>query len=214
MFLTILIRRVGIAHPTNLAPEDDSATIIIDGQEVAIEMSTTFYQFRSGLKTAAVPLSPVVPTLYVGLNYNIKLWSYGDTEVRADQPTVVLIHGWRGPFENNIFSDPSEANITKLADKLASSYQVLFLDWSSAAIEPISLMPYFSAGRIFPVAEWAKDQLAEITGEITLIGHSLGALVASEIGRLLPSDQEIIALDPAYPAKTYDLDNLQRFSIG
>ena len=44
------------------------------------------------------------------------------------------------------------------------------------------------------------------SNQLTLIGHSLGTYVASEIGRIGGQVRNLVALDPAYPAGNYDLD--------
>lgn len=142
---------------------------------------------------------------------NIKLYSYDGDTLQTDKETVVLIHGWRGFGTTDIFADPNDANITRLADELSPYYQVLFLDWSEAAIDPNSPIPYNAAGRIKPIAEWVAEQLEGINQKITLIGHSLGGLMSATIGDILnPSkDIDIITLDAAAPAQgflSYDLD--------
>ncbi|WP_204139998.1 alpha/beta fold hydrolase [Halomicronema sp. CCY15110] len=128
---------------------------------------------------------------------------------------VVLIHGWQSSHEtfNSLYATIG----SKYADK-----HVLGLDWSELADLPGDLFeftgfqarPDNTARAISYVAETITTQLQtlfDVTGgELTVIGHSLGSLVASEIGRLYGamSDplEQLVALDPAAFAKTYDLD--------
>lgn len=128
---------------------------------------------------------------------------------------VVLIHGWQSSYEtfNSLFTT------------LGSQYpdrQVVGLDWSALADLPgdafefggFQARPDNTARAISYVAETITTQLQtlfDVTGsELTVIGHSLGSLVASEIGRLYGevSDplEQLVALDPAAFAKDYDLD--------
>jgi pimeloyl-ACP methyl ester carboxylesterase len=127
---------------------------------------------------------------------------------------VVLIHGWQSSYEtfNSLF--------TTLGSKYPDKH-VVGLDWRQLADLPGDLefggfqaRPDNTARAISYVAETITTQLQtlfDVTGnELTVIGHSLGSLVASEIGRLYDemSDplEQLVALDPAAFAKDYDLD--------
>ena len=128
---------------------------------------------------------------------------------------VVLIHGWQSSYEtfNSLF--------TTLGSKYPDKH-VVGLDWRQLADLPgdafefggFQARPDNTARAISYVAETITTQLQtlfDVTGgELTVIGHSLGSLVASEIGRLYGevSDplEQLVALDPAAFAKTYDLD--------
>jgi pimeloyl-ACP methyl ester carboxylesterase len=151
---------------------------------------------------------------------NVNLWLY-DTGGRnttgyidPNRDTVVVIHGWQS-------SDDSR-EISRLAREAAESgQQVLALDWSSIAGsdeldssldlgfgEVSAFAPIETAQWITPVARWASatlDSLGIARNQLTLIGHSLGAYVASEIGRIGGDVANLVALDPAYPSH-YDLD--------
>ncbi len=135
------------------------------------------------------------------------------TELDGD--VVVLIHGWQSSYKT--FSSLYATIDDKYPDK-----HVVGLDWSELADLPGDLFeftgfqvrPDNTARAITSVAETITAQLQgllEVTGsELTVIGHSLGSLVAAEIGRLYGevSDplEQLVALDPAAFAKTYDLD--------
>ncbi|NJL10857.1 MAG: hypothetical protein HC908_13685 [Calothrix sp. SM1_7_51] len=125
--------------------------------------------------------------------------------IESNKNTIVVIHG-RG--------DSSEGRNIKLLSMTAASinesknYQILALDWQKPA-EDKDTPPYFAARNITPVAEWAKNTLTYLgidSQQITLIGHSLGSYVSDEIGRFFGKVQSLIALDPAYPADTYDIN--------
>lgn len=125
--------------------------------------------------------------------------------IEPNKETIVVIHG-RG--------DSSEGgNIKALSQTAANiyggkNYQVLALDWQKPA-EDKDTPPYFAARNITPVAEWAKNTLSYLgigSQQITLVGHSLGSYVSAEIGRLFGKVKSLIALDPAYPAGTYDVN--------
>jgi Ca2+-binding RTX toxin-like protein len=108
-----------------------------------------------------------------------------------------VIHGW------NDGSDPN-GNLPKLAEALAKvrpNDRVFFLNWQQAANNgfidkndtnnidsSLRVGNYFAAKWIRPVAEFVVKNLgidaAQASQSLNLIGHSLGSLVSSEIGRL------------------------------
>jgi hypothetical protein len=118
--------------------------------------------------------------------------------------TWLIIHGWLNNSESGNIKDPNDANIKKLAETVAQQRKgdrVLMLDWGEAAINKGengswikegqgSIGVYYAASWIRPVAEVAVEQLKSkygLTGEeaannLNIIGHSLGTLMAAEIG--------------------------------
>lgn len=146
-------------------------------------------------------------------SYNVNLWLY-DTNgrntksyINSDRDTVVVIHGW-----NN--NDQTEG-INKLAKEAAKSgQQVVALDWGSIAQAGLDLVvPTNTAGWITPVAQSVSTLLGQLkisSSRLTLIGHSLGTYVASEIGRIRGQVRSLVALDPANNTDDsqglYDLD--------
>ncbi|MEB3122949.1 MAG: alpha/beta fold hydrolase [Snowella sp.] len=153
-----------------------------------------------------------LPFSYPYENYEIKIYGYGESQIDLDlnKETVVLAHGWLGAF-GNPFDYPlenSDSGVAELADELSQYYQVLFLDWSTAAEDDLTLRPLGAAGKILPVANWVAGQLAPLNNNITFIGHSLGGLMAAAVGNILHSseDFDIITLDAAFQATEYDLD--------
>jgi hypothetical protein len=121
--------------------------------------------------------------------------------------TWLIIHGWLNNSESGNIKDPNDANIKKLAETVAQQRRgdrVLILDWGEAAMNrgengssiPLiqegqgSIGVYYAASWIRPVAEVVVEQLKSkygLTGEeaannLNIIGHSLGTLMAAEIG--------------------------------
>jgi pimeloyl-ACP methyl ester carboxylesterase len=144
---------------------------------------------------------------------DVNLWRY-DTSGRSEQgidptkETVVVIHGWKNSDESY-----SVQELAKEASK--SGTQVLALDWGSIAQAGLDWgvsVPYKTAEWIAPVARWAYDRISKLgisANQLTVIGHSLGGLVSSEIARLFGKVKNLVALDPAYPAdgnNGYDID--------
>jgi ELWxxDGT repeat protein len=159
----------------------------------------------------------------------IKIWS-ADGTFRNLKDTYVLFHGWRGLFNFNGFKNPpsallppvaGESREPQIADALIQienslfpgDSQVLLVDWGESAVDTFldfldhdNLFPYKAGGQIDPIARWVADQLRVIEGEITLIGHSLGGIMAAEVSKNLGSRPNLVTLDIALPARLYDLD--------
>ena len=154
---------------------------------------------------------------------NVNLWLYDKegrntkTYIDPNKETYIVIHGW----QNN----DTTSNIANLAKTLVRKYsdaQVLAIDWGSitqAGLDWKTSTPYNTARWIAPVARWAKqtlgqDQLQIKADAISLIGHSLGAYVSSEIAGLFGQVKNITALDPAFPGGdsvgSYDIDEETR----
>jgi pimeloyl-ACP methyl ester carboxylesterase len=146
---------------------------------------------------------------------DVNLWRYdtgGRTErsggtyqgIDPSRETVIVIHGW-----NNSDQSSSIRELAKEASEFAP--QVLALDWGSIAQAGLDwgAVPFETAKWIAPVARWAYDRISKLgisANQLTLIGHSLGAHVSSQIGRLFNGVKNLVALDPAYPANNYDID--------
>lgn len=131
-----------------------------------------------------------------------------DIGIESSKDTIVVVHG-RG--------DSSEgSNIKALLEAATRKYpnhQVLALDWNKAAQDK-GQPPLTAARSIAPVANWAKNVLAAIglTSErISLFGHSLGSYVSAEIGKLFGKVENLVAIDPAWPGFTYDIDEKPGF---
>jgi len=132
------------------------------------------------------------------------------SNIDPNKDTVVVIHGRsNGSKDENVFSLAKAA-----ADsQYYQNSQVLYLDWKDAANDDGELLtkrPTNADGRIRPVAQWATNRLKELgidPKRTILLGHSLGSYVASEIGRISGGVRNLVALDPAFPAGTYEIDD-------
>ncbi|BAY73647.1 VCBS repeat-containing protein [Nostoc linckia NIES-25] len=156
---------------------------------------------------------------------NVNLWLY-DTNgrnttgyINPNRETVVVIHGWNNSdqsrYVENTWVDGTRIN--KLAREAAEfGTQVIALDWGGIAADPNELdswlrdaVPDETAQWITPVAQWTKNLLVSLgisSNQLTLIGHSLGTYVSSEIARMYGQVRNIVALDPAWSPSGYDLD--------
>ncbi len=165
----------------------------------------------------------------------IRIWEDKDNDGKPDQnpttpvknvETYVISHG----FKND--SGQDTATIAALAKQIGSpkeqggeGKQVILIDWKDAAE---AFQPGDAAQRISDVAAFSSDVLKRIwkidNTNINLIGHSLGSLVASEIGLDLGTEDKdvlnseyrknpnidqdkrvntLIALDPPGDATTF-----------
>ncbi|MEO0406035.1 MAG: hypothetical protein AAF289_01665 [Cyanobacteria bacterium P01_A01_bin.135] len=144
--------------------------------------------------------------------FPVRLWDYGGGSLAE---TVLVIHGRQAiPPDRSRDLNQLYPRLARLATQFArQGKRVLFLDWGEAAAA--SLPPFGAAERIKPVADWAAEQMQALDlGALSVVGHSLGSYVASQIvqrvsrAEAAPSDLELVALDPAFPAQRYDLDGL------
>lgn len=125
--------------------------------------------------------------------------------IDPNQKTVVVIHGRGDSSEGSQIKALSRAVAERYE---AQNYQVLALDWSKPA-DDAALVPLTAARSITPVAEWTTKTLNDLgiaKNQVTLMGHSLGAYVGAEVGRLYGKVKNLVALDPAFPAEQYDLN--------
>ena len=140
--------------------------------------------------------------------YPIRLWQVGNVSNPPPTDTIVIIHGRSSKASDG--SQPIDAlfpRLYTLATELAiaPSTQILLIDAQEALTDP-DLPPYSAASRIQAVADWTASALQD-TPNLTMIGHSLGTYVAAEASAKL-KESRLIALDPAYPANTYDVDGV------
>lgn len=144
----------------------------------------------------------------------VTLWQYDENgrsipKIDPNKETIVISHGWHS-------SDESQ-HIQELAKQASRSdnVQVIAVDWSEisqAELDKIPV-PIQTAKWITPVAEYVHSQLKELgvsPNKMTLVGHSLGTYVSSEVAAKFGKVKNIVALDPAFPGKQsrtgYDLD--------
>ncbi|PSP24882.1 MAG: hypothetical protein BRC55_05675 [Cyanobacteria bacterium SW_8_48_13] len=154
----------------------------------------------------------------------VELQNFKGSLTNPSEDVWVISHGWD--------SSPDSSEITDLAETLNSQgKQVVLLDWESAADtegkvevdfdsdgDPVPSSRYDISADINSkadnAAKWINDvanfSVASLinnwginSSNINLIGHSLGAYVSSEIGRLIQSKTQsdgvnrLVALDPA-----------------
>jgi len=152
-----------------------------------------------------------------------------DLAIEPGKDTIVVIHGWKDSTDTDNDGKPSP--IKALGEAVAKkypNYQVLALDWRFPAINSTDRknvvdgpVPLRAAQSITPVAKWAVNALINLginPDKLSIFGHSLGAYVGTEIGRLFNEDnngnneklgqiKNFVALDPANnPTGSYDLD--------
>jgi len=148
--------------------------------------------------------------------------------IEPDKNTIVVIHGWKDSTDTDNDGKPSPIKtLGEAAAKKYPNYQVLALDWRFPAISSTDrkniaddVVPSRAAQSITPVAKWAVNALINLginPDKLSIFGHSLGAYVGTEIGRLFNEDnnenneklgqiKNFVALDPANPIDDYDLD--------
>ena len=129
--------------------------------------------------------------------------------IKSRKETILVIHGW-----NNNDQVDTVRELAKEASEY-QDYQVLSLDWSSIAEAGLDngIIPYKTAGWISTIGTWTHNRLVQLgidSQQLTIVGHSLGTYIGTEIGRLFGKVKNFVALDPAFPADGltgYDIDN-------
>jgi pimeloyl-ACP methyl ester carboxylesterase len=121
----------------------------------------------------------------------IRIWQLGKdgkpeqnpTQLVENKETYVVIHGFKNDSTDTATIAELAKQIGSPKDQGGEGKQVILIDWKDAAE---ALQPAFAAEWISDVAAFASDVLKRIwkidNANINLIGHSLGTLVASEIG--------------------------------
>ncbi|XP_065218033.1 probable phospholipase A1 magnifin isoform X2 [Planococcus citri] len=118
-------------------------------------------------------------------------------KISNERPLVFIIHGFQ--------SDTSEQWMKDLAQAYLQSKDgmVFAVDWGSNA----KTVNYWSSANQVPIVanqligfiNMLMTQFGVETKKIHIIGHSLGAHIAGNVGRGLPSVYRITGLDPAGP---------------
>ncbi|MBD1921497.1 hypothetical protein H6F77_10380 [Microcoleus sp. FACHB-831] len=126
-----------------------------------------------------------------------------DGRLQRSRPrqTWLIIHGWRNDSE-----DGKTVRLAKEIAKQKPEDRVLILDWGQAAknegetnipVLNVNLGNYYATSWIRPVAEVAVQELRkrgidnkEASENLNLVGHSLGSMLAAEIGAVY------LGLDP------------------
>uniref|UniRef100_A0A182YLH1 Uncharacterized protein n=1 Tax=Anopheles stephensi TaxID=30069 RepID=A0A182YLH1_ANOST len=109
----------------------------------------------------------------------------------------VLIHGWISDRENSSITPIREAYLAQ------DAHNLLVADWSD-----IAYMPYSKSRElVLPAANRIGDSLLRFmqrlgidNSQVHVIGHSLGAHIAGNVGRFFDGKlARVTALDPAKP---------------
>ena len=134
------------------------------------------------------------------------------TQLVENKETYVVIHGF-----NNDSQTPTIANLAKqigsAKDQGGEGKQVILIDWKDAAKAGAPAQPGQASKWISDVAAFASDVLKRIwkidNANINLIGHSLGSLVADEIGLYLGTEEDKDVLNSEY-RKNPNIDPAKR----
>jgi len=130
---------------------------------------------------------------------SIRIWQLGKdgkpeqnpTQLVENKETYVVIHGFKNDSTDTATIAELAKQIGSPKDQGGEGKQVILIDWKDAAE---ALQPAFAADWISDVAAFASDVLKRIwkidNANINLIGHSLGTLVASEIGLYLGTEDK------------------------
>ncbi|MEG4308145.1 MULTISPECIES: hypothetical protein [unclassified Microcoleus] len=130
---------------------------------------------------------------------SIRIWQLGKdgkpeqnpTQLVENKETYVVIHGFKNDSTDTATIAELAKQIGSPKDQGGEGKQVILIDWKDAAE---ALQPAFAAEWISDVAAFASDVLKRIwkidNANINLIGHSLGSLVASEIGLYLGTEDK------------------------
>jgi pimeloyl-ACP methyl ester carboxylesterase len=135
-----------------------------------------------------------------------------------NRQTWIVIHGWNDKPENTDLS-----NLATIIKSKKPNDQVLMLDWHEASNigSLVDFGNYQAATWVSPVAVEVVKRLKELNiapENLNLVGHSLGTLISSEIGRSYQcyvkcnddiKVKKIIALEP--PAATLDKVSIPYF---
>lgn len=136
--------------------------------------------------------------------FNIKKRGKTDSLVAYNEDLYILVHGWRS--DSSAWADKMSKSIM---DNNPSA-QILLIDWSSIAksIYNGGLSPHMASTWIGSIASETKTALGEWGAQntrTTIIGHSLGALLAEELSKKI-GGANVTALDPAASIFGYTID--------
>ncbi|XP_011634428.1 pancreatic triacylglycerol lipase-like [Pogonomyrmex barbatus] len=116
-----------------------------------------------------------------------------------DHPTRLVTHGWKGNSENPSCTQIRDAYLN------VGDYNVILIDWREAAKydwywKSVRSVPFVSQ-RVASLIDFLENNANLDPGKTTVIGHSMGAHVASLGARFATSEiAEVVATDPAGPA--------------
>jgi pimeloyl-ACP methyl ester carboxylesterase len=145
-----------------------------------------------------------------------------NTNISSGSQTWVIIHGYDDNADEETTQFPLQQSVLRNA---GPNDRILALDWREPAnSQRFDIGNFISATWSTPVAEYVKKTLNDVYGvssnsakdTVNLVGHSLGAYVAGEIGKIYKNVngigvRTITALDPASSANNLiavDVNNL------
>ncbi|XP_054273793.1 pancreatic triacylglycerol lipase-like isoform X2 [Macrosteles quadrilineatus] len=144
--------------------------------------------------------------------YNITLWPEIDLEGCNFNPcrkTAFVVHGFASNGNNSWLADLKD-NYLKMKD-----VNVFLVDWGSGA-ELLNYLQVASNTRIVGAEvarflKWLIKNKGLDSGDVHLMGHSLGAHICSYAAKAVPGIERLTAMDPAQPGfegtdKTVRLD--------
>ncbi len=180
----------------NILPISPGTSPIIPGTFPIIPGTSPIIPGTSPIISSGFPLSEIITSRESRAIVSL-ISKTSQPIIFRDQPTWVLIHGM----------DNSSSDMDNIAQSIPndSNVQILKLDWKEFA-KTNQILVIDGASHIIDVAKWAAKKLHDLgisAGNINLVGHSLGALVAYEISKILYTEfgskkvSSIVALDPA-----------------
>ncbi|XP_017790226.1 PREDICTED: pancreatic lipase-related protein 2-like [Habropoda laboriosa] len=115
----------------------------------------------------------------------------------ANKPTILVAHGWKSSGTS------SACTLIRDAFLKALDCNVVVIDWSSIAhniaYSVVAKSVPDVAAHVASFVNFLRSKAGLNPSNTKLIGHSLGAHVASLSARLVSNVAEVIALDPAKP---------------
>ncbi|NET42916.1 LysM peptidoglycan-binding domain-containing protein [Okeania sp. SIO2B3] len=154
-------------------------------------------------------------------------------EFDPNKETMLIIHGWNNSPDDMEellktaiskdyqvlaldWEEPARwnNNLPTPSYLLTGTITSALTNFQSGSIPVDFGAPFHTAGAIAPVARQAANWLHEAgmnPEQLKIVGHSLGSYVGAEIGRIFKQNnwgevKEFVALDPAWPGNTYDID--------
>ncbi|MEG5060937.1 CHAP domain-containing protein, partial [Microcoleus sp. A2-C5] len=132
-------------------------------------------------------------SLDIGQYKKAQLKNFSGSETISNIPTWVIVHG----FQNNSYNEVPQKLLSGVKEYSADA-QIFLLDWGEVAKNKDVDK---AAAWIDEVGKAAGEKLNSwgiTTGNINIIGHSLGSYVAAEIAKNVKGGvNDIVALDPA-----------------
>ena len=219
-----------VYQATNLGKTQQSIGRLLTGGTYYIRVHRA-----SGSSTYNLSLDPVIlsgtasnqSSVSGSTTGQVELWKHSVTdgarvaegdEIQTNIETAIIIHGWNDNDINDRFRRLFTSFNGKSIQVFAVNWEILanesnnqdenYFNNSSAPKRPSNTSKWITS--VAKVVAELVEKLKINNEKITLIGHSLGAYIASESANFLAmkglQPQNLVLLDPAFPASTYDLD--------